>query len=119
MEFLKRMTAYVRRMVKYVGDDSEVALGSELEDGERPLVLVVQDESCFASYEGQKMAWMLKDKNILKPKDAGRSLMVSECLCEFYGRLRLTDEQKTLFPDVPSEATMIIKPGNGGDCLLG
>ena len=71
VEFLKRMAAYELRMVKYVGDDCEVALRSELEDGERPLVLVVQDESCFASYEGQKTVWMLKDKNILKPKSAG------------------------------------------------
>ena len=41
--------------------------------------------------------------------------MVSEFLFECHGRLRLTDEQKTLFPDVPSEATMIIKPDNGSD----
>lgn len=113
--FLNRMTEYEKRMVKFVGDDCEIALRPKLNDGDRLLVAVVQDESCFASHEGQRTLWMQKDKNILKPKGPGRSVMVSEFLCECHGRLRLNDDQKRQFPDFPTEATVLIKPGSGGD----
>jgi len=47
-QFLKRMESYEKRMFKYVGEDCETAIRLDLDDGVRPLVLVVQDESCVA-----------------------------------------------------------------------
>lgn len=105
--FLKRISAYEQRRTKYLGDDCEMATRPELNDQDHLLILIVQNESCFAAYEGQKTEWMLKDKTILKPKGSGCCLMVSEFLCECLGRLKLND----VLSKFPSKATMIIKPG--------
>lgn len=114
-EFLIRMEVYQKRMIRFIGDDCEIALRPELEEGEPLLIMLVQDESCFASNEGQQNAWILKDKNILKPKGPGRSLMVSEFLCECHGRLKLNSEQQALYPEIEKEATVKLRPGKGGD----
>ena len=114
-KFLERMEQYERRMVKFIGDDCETALRLELAENERPLVLVVQDESCFASHDGRKNLWMRKDGTVLRPKGSGRSLMVSEFLCECHGRMKLDEEQQRNHPGVPSEVIMIIKPGKNND----
>ena len=113
--FLKRMEEYQKRMFCYVGDDCEIAIRPDLEDGVRPLVLVVQDESCFASNEGKKTVWMQKDKTILRPKGSGRSLMASEFLCECHGRLVLSPPDQGVYQDVPNQAGITIKPGCNGD----
>ena len=112
-QFLQRMESYEKRMFKYVGDDCETAIRPELEDGVRPLVLVVQDESCFAANDGRQSVWMEDGKAKLRPKGQGRVIMVSEFLCECHGRLKLSDEDQILYPFLPSEATVIIKPGAG------
>jgi hypothetical protein len=114
-QFLVRMTEYEKRMLKYIGEDCETAVRPELPDNTPPLVLVVQDESCFSSHEGRKTLWMRKDKTILRPKGSGRSLMVSEFLCECHGRMKLNEEQMVQFPDIPSETAIIIKPGKNAD----
>ena len=114
-KFLERMSEFEKKMFKFIGDDCETALRPDIPDGIRPLVLVVQDESCFSGHEGRKTLWMRKDKTILRPKGQGRSIMVSEFLCECHGRMRLSDGQRLQYPDVPAEATMIIKPGKNAD----
>lgn len=113
--FLERMSNYEKRMLKFIGEDCEVALRPDLPEDTRPLVLVVQDESCFSSNEGRKTLWMQKDKTVLRPKGQGRSIMVSEFLCECHGRLKLNDEQQSQYPHLPAEATMVIKPGKNAD----
>src|SRR5689334_10497344 len=107
------MESYEKRMFKYVGDDCETTIRPELDDGARPLVLVVQDESCFAANDGRKSVWMEDGKPKLRPKGQGRVIMVSEFLCECHGRLKLSDEDHILYPLLPAEATVIIKPGAG------
>ena len=61
------------------------------------------------------MIWMDEDRNFLRPKGSGRSIMVSEFLCECHGPMKLSDEQRISNPDVPSETVRIIKPGNNAD----
>ena len=114
-QFLQRISEYETRMIRYVGDDCEHAIRPDLPDGIKPLVLVVQDESCFAAFDGNKTQWVLKDHNTLRPKGNGRSIMVSEFLCECHGRLVLSPSQQREFPQIPAEATEIIKPGIGAD----
>ena len=114
-QFLRKMEEHQYRMITYVGEDCEIAIQPDLDDGVRPLVLVVQDESCFSSNDGRKTIWKQKDESILRPKGSGRSLMVSEFLCECHGRLRLTKEQQILYPEIPSKAGVIIKPGKEAD----
>ena len=114
-EFLKQMEVYQSRMITYIGDDCEIAMMPELESGIRPLVFVVQDESCFSSNEGMKTVWKENDGNELLPKGSGRSVMVSGFLCECHGALRLSNEKTLIHPHIPSEAVVIMKPGSGGD----
>ena len=111
--FSKRMESYEKIMFKYVGDDCETAIRPDLDDGVRPLVLVVQDESCFAANDGRKSVWMENGKTKLRPKGQSRVIIVSEFLCECHGRLSLSDDDQMSYPFFPSEATVIIKPGAG------
>lgn len=114
-KFLNEMASYQKRMFTYVGDDLETAIRPELRDGEQPIILVTHDESCFSSHEGKTTIWMEADRNPLRPKGQGRSIMVSEFLCECHGRLQLSEEQHRLHPDIPKEAREIIKPGKNAD----
>ena len=109
------MTEYEKRMFKFVGDDCKVAVRPDLPDNVGPLVLIVQDKSCFASNEGRKTLWMRKDGSVLRPKGTGRSIMVSEFLCECHGRLKLNKLQMLEHPDLPPEATITINPGKHCD----
>lgn len=113
--FLERMENYQKRMFQYVGDDCEHAIRTDLECNAKPLVLVVQDESVFAAHEGKKKVWIKDGSNTLRPKGNGRCLMVSEFLCECHGRLVLDAEQQKLYPEIPPEATVILKPGKNAD----
>ena len=88
------MESYEKRMFKYVGDDCETAIRPDLDDGVRPLVLVVQDD-------GRKSVWMENGKTKLRPKGQGRVIMVSEFLCECHGRLSLSDDDANVIPFFP------------------
>jgi hypothetical protein len=63
MEF----TSLLSRMDTFCGDDMEIVIQPELADGEKKLVLLTHDESCFESNDGKKTMWIEKDKRILKP----------------------------------------------------
>jgi hypothetical protein len=109
------MENYQKRMFQYVGDHCETAIRPDLEGNTKPLVLVVQDESVFAAHDGKKLIWVQDGSNVLRTKGNGRCLMVSEFLCECHGRLVLDARQQEMHPLVPSEATVIIKPGKNAD----
>jgi hypothetical protein len=109
--FLERFELYEKRMIQYEGDFMETPISPSLCSGERPLVLVTHDESCFSSHDGRDFVWLDEENRPIRPKGDGRSLMVSAFLCECHGLLRLNDEQKILHPDVSADATVIIKPG--------
>jgi hypothetical protein len=113
--FLDEMLEYQRRMFTYTGDDMEIAIRPDLRDGERPLILVTHDESCFSSNDGSKTIWMEENRRPLRPKGQGRSIMVSDFLCECHGPLRLSSEQQTLYPDVPKESRILLHPGKNAD----
>ena len=97
-KFLDEMASYQKRMFTYVGDNLETAIRPEPRDGEQPIILVTHDESCFSSHEGKKTIWMEASRSPLRPKGQGRSIMVSEFLCECHGRLQLLEEQHRLHP---------------------
>eukprot|EP00474_Spongospora_subterranea_P004962 CRZ05420.1 hypothetical protein [Spongospora subterranea] len=94
------MSAFQRRMFTYVGDNLEISMQPELQDAEKPVVLVAHDESCFSSFEGKQTIWMEKDRQPLRPKGQGKSIMVSEFLCECHGRLAQTPVQQLLHPEL-------------------
>ena len=111
--FLSEMKLHERRMPVYEEDNMEMKMPL-LPEGVKPLVMVVHDESCFQSNDGRKTCWFDEDHRQIRPKGP-ESLMVSAFLCECHGLLRLSPEQKLLYPDLEPDSTEIIKPGSGGD----
>ena len=87
----------------------------QLEQGTKQLVLVTHDESCFSSYDGKSTIWVDEDHKPLRPKGDGRSIMVSEFLCECHGPMRLSSLQQQLFPNYPVSSVAIITPGKNAD----
>lgn len=118
-EFLERMLKYEKRMTKYkdkpVDDGILVAVDPILDEGVRRLVLVTHDESCFSSNDGKTTIWMDEDNLPLRPKGEGRSIMVSDFLCECHGPLKLSSEQQRENPNTEPESVTIIKPGKNAD----
>ena len=109
--FLERMSAYEKRMVQYEGDFMEMKIIPVLEIGVRPLLLVTHDESCFGCKDGRSHCWLDDENRQIRPKGIGRSVMMSAFLCECHGILRLDDNLKRQHPDIPSDATVFLKPG--------
>jgi hypothetical protein len=80
--FLKRMLEYANYFFQHKGDDMNIEMAPVLESSQRLLVLVTHDKSCFSSHDGKATIWMDANDWPLRPKGQGRSIMVSEFLCE-------------------------------------
>ena len=113
--FLERMSNYEKFFFKYEGEDMATVINPDLHPGERPLILVTHDESCFSSHDGKTTIWMDESNRPLRPKGQGRSIMVSEFLCECHGAMKLNQEQRERFPEFPFETRTIIVPGKNQD----
>ena len=94
-----------------------------LAHGERKLVLVTHDETTFDSNEGKKKVWIENGKQHLRPKGAGKSIMVSQfmCLCHGHMEIEVTEDLLARYPSLDAPvgfvvATLrIIKPGKNSD----
>lgn len=110
-------------MDQFVGDNMETVIPPELGDGEAKVVLVTHDESSFEAHDGKRFVWIESEKNLLRPKGAGRSIMVSQFLCMCHGAMEitLTDDILERFPHLPGvpgqkvETLRVIKPGKNAD----
>jgi hypothetical protein len=85
--FLDRMSIYAKIMQKCEGDDLLTVFEPKLESGEKRLVLLTQDESCFSSYNGKRTICIDRNHLPLRPQVEGRSIMVSEFPCKYHGPL--------------------------------
>jgi len=112
-EFLNAIAEVEHRFYKYDGEDMKQIPPAA---GVKPLVYVVHDESIFTAHDGKSTVWREKGSVFLRPKGEGRSLMVSEFLCECHGPMKLTDEQRRAHPAIEhSETLVIIAPGKNAD----
>jgi hypothetical protein len=98
-------------MIQYVGDFMKTSIAAELENGERTLILVTHDESCFGSNDGWSYCWIDENNRQIRPKGNGRSVMVSAFLCECHGVLKLSEELQAQHQDIPADSTAFLKPG--------
>ena len=97
------MTELEKRFVKYEGERLEDVV---LPVGVKPLVYVVHDESIFVASDGKKEVWQeIEGKRHLLPKSQGRSLMVSEFLCECHGAMHLNEEERKLH-NIPESVSL-------------
>jgi len=81
-DWVERMLEYEKKMSQFVdGEERE----PNLEEGEKKIVQVTHDESCFYSNDGKKELWLEEGEVILRKKGEGRSYMVSGFLCPCHG----------------------------------
>ena len=93
----------------------EVVTLPMLSSDQRPRISVTHDKSCFSSHDGNTTIWMdIKDRP-LRPKGQGRSIMVSEFLCECHGPLKLIEHQMKDHTGISFETYAIIMPGKQKD----
>lgn len=109
-KFLEEMKDLERRMVRYEGETME-PIPPVLGAGERELILVTHDECIFYSNDGKRGIWVSDGKMPLRKKGNGRSIMVSEFLSEACGRLQLSEEEKKIHSNIPTEARCYLTPG--------
>ncbi|KAJ3553136.1 hypothetical protein NP233_g12718 [Leucocoprinus birnbaumii] len=92
--FIPQMRAYERRLVKFEVGNVENEVPLNLEPGERPLVLVAQDEMTAQCNDGQQWSWIWKGEQPLKKKGVGRGLHQSDVIASTVGWLK--DASRTL-----------------------
>jgi hypothetical protein len=105
------MPHYEKRMIQYVGDFMETPTLLELENGERTLILVTHDESCFGSNGGRSYCCLDENNRQIRPKENGRSVMVSDFLCECHGLFKLDEQLQKEYSDIASDSMVFLKPG--------
>ena len=113
--FFKRIEDRLPFIDTFEGDDMSTMVMPDIADDQKHIVVVTHDESCFDSHDGKKMVWMDQDNMPLRPKSDGRSIMVSEFICECHGPMKLSEAQRIKYPEQPSETVQLIKPGKNGD----
>ena len=74
--FLKAWTKASRRFVTFK-EDGSWEMPSDLQPGEKPLVLVTHDESTFNANDGKRRLWSQEGEQPLRPKGKGKGIMVS------------------------------------------
>jgi hypothetical protein len=103
-------------MPNFTGDNLEIQINPELNEGEKLHVSVVHDETVFQANDGLEAGWMPNGENPLRKKGHGRSLHVSDFLTDTIGRLKLNSEQiDEVGETFPHEARIIMKPGKNYD----
>lgn len=110
-------------MDTYEGEDMNVIVPPVLADGERKLVLVTHDETTFESNDGKKKVWIEDGKQHLRPKGAGKSIMISQfmCLCHGHMDVEVTEDLLARYPtlDAPVGSVVAtlrtIEPGKNSD----
>lgn len=87
--FLTRMDEYSQRMATFDVVDGEMVITMPtLRDGEKFLVLVTHDESTFYENDRKRRRWISNEETpVPQPKGEGSSIMVSDFLSPYFGRL--------------------------------
>ena len=94
------MELFQRRMPEWTGDEME-DMELQIEEGERKLIFIVQDESIIYSNDAKKVVWEEDGKSTIRPKGNGQSLHISGFCCACHG--------------FQAEAFKIITPGKAHD----
>ena len=121
--FLEIMAHLEPLMIRYEGDDM-TPIYPTLAPGQKVYIVVNHDESIFHVNDMKRRMWLQHGQQPIKKKGNGRSIHVSDFICEQVGRLRLVDdvleEHEKLPLDSPlrlptTEARKIIYPGKNHD----
>jgi hypothetical protein len=80
----------------YTYDDMTMEpIPPQLAPGEKLHILLPQDK-CIANVNEQpRKVWLLDGQQLLRKKGKGHAIMISDWICETFGRLRLSEAQIT------------------------
>ena len=87
----RRMMGYMEKMDFYTGENEENILEPTLEDGDKKLVFVTQDESTFYANDGKNDLWLEDGENHIRKKGPGSSIMISEFQCPCHGTMKIAN----------------------------
>jgi hypothetical protein len=103
-------------MPNFTGNNLEIQINPELNEGEKLHVFVTHDETTFQANDGLEAGWMPNGEHPLRKKGHGRSLHVSDFLTDTIGRLKLNSEQIAgVGENFPHEARVMMNPGKNYD----
>ncbi|KAG2206290.1 hypothetical protein INT47_007304 [Mucor saturninus] len=87
----RRMMEYMEKMDFYSGENEENILEPTLEDGDKKLVFVTQDESTFYADDSKNDLWLEDGENHIRKKGPGSSIMISEFQCPCHGTMKIAN----------------------------
>ncbi|OAD08036.1 hypothetical protein MUCCIDRAFT_158274 [Mucor lusitanicus CBS 277.49] len=94
----KRMMEYIQKMDFYSGKHEEVVLEPVLEEGEKILVFVTQNERAFYANDGKNDLWLMEGETHIRKKGPGASIMVSKFQRPCHGTMKIQGwTSRTLF----------------------
>ena len=81
------MRKYEEKFIRVMPSQTEIDEYMEMNEEDRPIIEIVQDESIVCAYDNQATAWVPKNQRCprLMPKSKGRGIMVSAYICELAG----------------------------------
>ncbi|KAF0512020.1 hypothetical protein F8M41_018079 [Gigaspora margarita] len=87
----------------------EIIVEPELEYDEKESVQITHDECYFYANDEQRRIWTQEDKDVLRSKHIGRSVMVSAFVCPCHGLLKLSEEQFKANPYIKHKESFVIR----------
>ncbi|RGB23939.1 hypothetical protein C1646_773791 [Rhizophagus diaphanus] len=108
--FLNKMLQYENFMPSFEGENM-IQQNPSLLPNEKMHILVTHDECLFYFNDDRPIIWAPIGNPPLRKKGQGKSIMVNEFLLETIGRLKLSEEEIILNPNVPIEARKFLKSG--------
>jgi len=72
----------------YSGDSMDEVTPPVLTEGQKRVVIIVQDESIFYTNDSILLSWLVVDETYIKPKSNGQSQHVSAFTCECHGFMK-------------------------------
>lgn len=109
-EFLDKMLVYEKFMPTFEGENMEQK-NPILLPNEKLHILITHDECLFYANDDRPIVWAPVGEPPLRKKGQGKSIMVSDFLLETSGRLKLNENETSLYPNIPVEARKFLKPG--------
>jgi len=97
-------------MARYEGEEIDAIL-PVLRPEKWELILITHDECIFYTNDGKKKIWISDGEMLLRKKGNRKSIMVSEFLLEACGQLKLSEEEATRNPNIPTEARCYLLSG--------
>ena len=97
--FLSAIGELCQRCNVYSGDSMDEVTPPVLTEGQKRVVLIVQDESIFYTYDSILLSWLVVKETYIKPKSTGQSQHVSAFTCKCHGFMKafINEQWKTSY----------------------